>query len=284
MADVEVVGVVAGGDLERPGAELGLDVLVGDDSQLAADQREQRGLPDQPPVAIVVRMHCDRGVGEHRLGAHGRDRHRAAAGGERIVDVVERVGDLAILDLEVGDRRAHPRIPVHQVAVAVDVALVVEGDEHLEHGLRIELVEREALGIVIARGAKPLQLLDDRPSVLLAPAPHALDERLAADFLAASALVLERALDLCLRRDPGVVGAEDPFRSLSAHPVRADQAVLDRVVQRVTHMQRAGHVWRRDRDRVVVLGRTRGLGVEQSRLEPLLDDARLDLRRVVAGL
>ena len=39
-ADLEVVGVVAGGDLQRPGAELGVDVLVGDDRQAAADQRQ----------------------------------------------------------------------------------------------------------------------------------------------------------------------------------------------------------------------------------------------------
>ena len=39
-ADLEVVRVVAGGDLQRPGAELGVDVLVGDDRQPPADQRQ----------------------------------------------------------------------------------------------------------------------------------------------------------------------------------------------------------------------------------------------------
>ena len=46
-ADLEVVGVVAGGDLQRPGAELGVDVLVGDDRQPAADQRQDAVLADQ---------------------------------------------------------------------------------------------------------------------------------------------------------------------------------------------------------------------------------------------
>ena len=46
-ADLEVVGVVAGGDLQRAGAELGVDVLVGDDRQPAADQRQHAVLADQ---------------------------------------------------------------------------------------------------------------------------------------------------------------------------------------------------------------------------------------------
>ena len=54
-ADLEVVGVVAGGDLQRPGAELGVDVLVGDDRQAATDQRQDAVLADQVAVALVVR-------------------------------------------------------------------------------------------------------------------------------------------------------------------------------------------------------------------------------------
>ena len=43
-----------GRDLQRAGAELGLDVRVGDDLQPAADDRQDRGLADQPRVAVVV--------------------------------------------------------------------------------------------------------------------------------------------------------------------------------------------------------------------------------------
>ena len=43
----------------------------------------------------------DRDVGEHRLGADCGDRDRARARRERVIDVVEGVGDLAVLDLEV---------------------------------------------------------------------------------------------------------------------------------------------------------------------------------------
>src|ERR1019366_6636435 len=103
----------------------------------------------------------------------------------RVIDVVERVGDLAVLDLEIRDRRATARVPVDDVPVAVDVALLVQGDEHMHNRRRVVLVEREALILVVAGRAKSLQLLDDLTAVLLPPAPHAPLELLAPERLAA---------------------------------------------------------------------------------------------------
>ena len=130
------LGSCAGRDLQRAGAELGLHVRVGDDLQPPPDERQERRLPHQARVAVVVGMDRDRRVGEHRLGPDGGDRDGAAAALERVVDPVERVGDLALLDLEVGDRRARARVPVDHVVVAVDQALVVEVDEDLQDRAR----------------------------------------------------------------------------------------------------------------------------------------------------
>ena len=188
--DLEVVGVVAGRDLQGAGAEVGLDVVVGDDRQVAPDEGQHRRLADQVAVALVVGVDRDRGVGQHRLRAHGGDHDLAVAVRERVGDVEELVGDLAVLDLEVGDGRARPGVPVDEVVVAVDQALVVEVDEDLHDRLHVALVEGEALVLVVHRGAEALELLDDRAAVLLAPLPHALDERLAPELLAARALLL----------------------------------------------------------------------------------------------
>jgi hypothetical protein len=140
---------------------------------------------------------------------------------------------------------------------------VVEVDEDLLDRADVRGVEREALVVVVARGAEALELGDDRGAVLVAPLPHALDELLAAELLAAGALGRERALDQRLGADPRVVRAEDPLRALPAHARKADQRVLDRAVERVAHVQRPGDVRRRDRDRVVLVGGALGLGMEQ---------------------
>ena len=77
-ADLEVVRVVAGGDLQRPGAELGIDVLVGDDRKPAPDQRQDAMLADQRLVALDrrgsrrprCRRASSRGGPSRRSGLH----------------------------------------------------------------------------------------------------------------------------------------------------------------------------------------------------------------------
>ena len=81
------------------------------------------------------------------------------------------------------------------------------------------------------------------------------DEVLAAQVVAAEALLLQLALDHDLRRDAGVVGARHPQRVVAPHAVVARQAVHDGLVERMAHVQRAGHVRRRQLDRERGLGR-----------------------------
>ena len=69
-----------------------------------------------------------------------------------------------------------------------------------------------------------------------------------------------------------MVGAHLPQRVEAAHAVVADQRVLQRVLEGVAHVQRAGHVRRRQHDRV---GLALAAGLEHAAGLPL---------RVQAGL
>ena len=122
LADLEVVEVVPRRDLDRARAELRVGMLVGDDRDQPAGDRLPDLLADQRRVALVVGMHRDRHVGEHRLGPRRRDLDRAAAVGERVAQRPELALDVAGLDLEVADRGLELRVPVHQPLVAVDAA------------------------------------------------------------------------------------------------------------------------------------------------------------------
>ena len=73
LADLVVVEVVRRRDLDAAGAERRVDVVVGDDRDLAVGERQPDLLADQVPVALVVRMHGDGGVAEHRLRARRGD-------------------------------------------------------------------------------------------------------------------------------------------------------------------------------------------------------------------
>ena len=72
QADLEVVGIVGRGHLDRAGAELRIYVAVGDDHDVALQERVRKRGADQVPVALVVGVHRDRGVAEHGLDPGGR--------------------------------------------------------------------------------------------------------------------------------------------------------------------------------------------------------------------
>jgi hypothetical protein len=56
----------------------------------------------------------------------------------------------------------------------------------------------------------------------------------------------ELLLDLVLGGDAGMIGAEHPAGGTTGHPRTADDDVLDGVVERMAHVERAGDVRRRD--------------------------------------
>ena len=70
--------------------------------------------------------------------------------------------------------------------------------------------------------------------------------------------------------------------SRAAHALEAGQDVLQRVVERMAHVQRAGDVGRRDDDAVGLAPRALGpAGAERARLLPCRVDAALDLGGLV---
>ena len=105
---------------------------------------------------------------------------------------------------------------------------------------------------------------------------------LAAEVAAVDLPLHQLALDDHLRGDAGMVHARLPQHVLAAHALEADQDVLQRVVERVAHVQRAGDVRRRDDDGegLGVLRRA-GAGAESVGLFPDFGDlaARRSWRR-----
>ena len=223
---------------------------VGDDGHAALDDRDDDLASDRVAVPLVVGMHRDRDVGEDRRRAHRRDRDplRAVAVRERVEHVEERVVHLDVLDLEIRDRRLVVRAPVDDAVRAVDPARLPEPDEERHHRLDVRVVHREPLARVVERRAEAAVLAHDRPPRRGEPAPRPLEEGVAPDLLARRALRDELLLDHVLGRDPGVVVAGLPERVEAAHPVPADEHVLDRAVESVPHVELARDVRRRDAD------------------------------------
>ena len=281
LAHGVVVGVVRRRDLHEAGAEVGVHVPVGEDGNLAVDDREPHRLAHELGLLGVGRAHGHARVAEHRLGARGGHDdvlHAVDGLGERVAQMPEVAFLVLVLGLVVGDGRGAVRAPVHDALAAVDESVVVPVAEDLAHGLGVGRVHGEALVGEVHRAAHAANLLDDGSAVLAAPVPARVDELLAADLEAADALALELLVHLGLRGDAGVVRAHDPARGAAAHAVVADDGVLDGIVHGVAHVQHARDVGRRDDDGAVAhaLGAPVAAGSD-----PLVNEPGLGLGGVV---
>ena len=189
--------------------------------------------------------------------------------GQRIGEVPIGAVHLALLDLQIGNRRLEMRVPVHQTLVAIDQTFLVQLHEDLADSGIQPLVQGKPLARPVARRAQAAQLAHDSPAALGLPFPDLLDEGVTAHVAAAEvAGGGQLTLDYHLGGDAGVVRAGQPQHGLALHPVIAGQDVLQGVVQRMADVQAAGHVRRRNDDRIGARRAFRA-GREQAALFPL---------------
>ena len=279
LADLVVVEIVRRRDLDAAGTEFRVHVVVGNDGYAAAGQRQLDFEPDQFGVALVLRVHRERAVSQHRFGARGGDHHVALAVGPRVAEMPHAALFFRRHDFQVGQGRVQHGVPVDQPFSPVDQTFLVQRDELAPHGLRQPFVHREAVTRPVHRGAEAAHLHADAVAGVFFPFPHRVDEPFAAEIVPRGALGEQLAFDHHLRRDTGVVGAGLPQRVGALHALPARQRIHDRVLEGVPHVQAAGDVRRRQHD-AVGFALTRRL--EPSFFFPGPVNARLDCVGVVA--
>ena len=276
-----IVGVVGRGDLDEAGAKVGVDMPILKDGDLAVDDGELDGLTHEGGLLGVLRGDGDARVAEHGLGARGGDDDVVLAVdrlGQRVAQVPQVALLVLILGLVVRDGGGAVGAPVDDALAAVNQTVVVPVAEDFTHSLGVILVHGETLVIEVDGAAHTLDLLDDDAAVLVGPIPAGVDKLIATDFQAANALALKLLVDLCLRGDTGMVGAQHPARGLAAHAGHTDDGVLDRVIGGVAHVELAGHIGRRNGDGAVAHALA---ALVVAAVEPLLQDRRLVGRRIV---
>src|SRR5437867_4481302 len=136
---------MAGSDLHRARTELARHRRIRDDRDRPPERRQNYLLADLVAIATVLGMNCHRSIAEQRLGSRGRDDDRSRTVGVWVAQIVELTRRLLMLHLEIRERGPASGAPVDEVAVAVDEALLVEGDEHLADGAREPLVHGKSL-------------------------------------------------------------------------------------------------------------------------------------------
>ena len=252
MAYLKVIEIVGRSDLHAPGTELGVNVVVGNDGDPSLGQGQKYFPADVVPIALIVGMHGDGRIAQHRLGPRGCDHQVVVAVDERITKPPDLPRLLSGQYFQVGNRRMQHRVPVDQPLAAVDQPFLVESNENLGNRLAEFRVHGEAVSRPIHRCAQPPDLPGDGVSGLLLPIPHPAHESVPPQFAPRPAFGIQQSFHDHLRGDACVVGSHLPERVVAAHPVIADQGIHDGVLEGVAHVHGTGHVGRRNDDAVTL--------------------------------
>ena len=121
--------------LTQPLPNAGSHVVVGDDGIRRSRQWQAHLLADEVLVTLVVRMHRNGRVAEHRFRTRRCHDQVTAAVCERIAQVPEEASLGFGRHFEIREGGVQHRIPVHESLAAVDQAIFVQAHEHFEHRL-----------------------------------------------------------------------------------------------------------------------------------------------------
>ena len=180
LADLEIVEIMRRGDFHRARPEFRIGMVVGDNRDQPAGDRQLDELADDRLVAFIRGVHRHRGIAEHGFGARRRHDDMVAAVRQRhavrqrIADMGEGAGNFAGFDLQVRNRRLQLGVPIDQPLVAIQQALVEQRHEHPGDGLVEAFVHGEAFVGPIAAGAQSAQLLRDGAAAAFLPRPYGL--------------------------------------------------------------------------------------------------------------
>ena len=245
-----VVEVMGRSDLDAAGTERRVHMLVGDDGNTPAGEGQFHQFPQQVLIALVAGMHRHRAVAQQGFRAGGGHHQMAGAVGQGIAHVPEAAGFFLADDLQIRHRRMQLGVPIHQALAPVDEPFLVQPHEHFLDRVRQAGVHGEAFrGPVQGRTQAP-QLAGDVAAGFPLPGPHSLDESVPAKVVAGQAGGFQLAFHHHLGGDAGMVGARLPKGGPAPHPLIADQAVHDGVVEPMPHVQAAGDIGRRNHDAV----------------------------------
>ncbi len=255
QADFIVVHVVRRRHLQAAGTEVHLHVIVLDHRDLPVDERDEHLLAFQPEMPLVLRIHADGGIGHDGLRTRGGNdqelvRGLAVAVGDVVFQVIEMALGVFVFHFVVTHGRERFGIPVHHADALVDPSFLVEIDKGIDNGLAQGRFHGEAGAVPIAGAAEFAQLLQDNAAMLFLPLPSVFEEFLAADIFFVDPLGLELGHHFAFRRNGGVVRSRYPAGVFAVHAGLADEHIVQRVVQHVSHVQDTRHVRRRNHNRI----------------------------------
>ncbi len=171
--------------------------------------------------------------------------------GKRVLEVPHLAFDVFVFDFQVRNGGVQFRVPVDQTLAAIDQAVLVQADKYFLNRFVETVVHGEAFGFPVNRVAQTAHLAGDGAAGVFFPLPD-----FPGEFFTTQGVTIRLAFSRQfafyhhLGRNTGVVGTDLPQGFLAQHALVTSQCVLQRVLEGMAHVQRAGDVRWRDHDGV----------------------------------
>src|ERR671925_928550 len=152
-------------------------------------------------------------------------------------------------DFDIGESGFATRTPVNKPFRSIEQSIFPEPDKSFPHRQGKPFVHRKAFMFPVTRHAESFELVQNRAPRFLLPFPDLLDELFSPDLSSGQALRSKPTLDDVLCCNARMIRAWNPQDPVSVHSLVTAENVLECIVERMTHMQRAGYIRRRNHHR-----------------------------------
>ncbi len=278
LADLIVIEVVCRSNLDAAGTELRLNVVIGDNRNTAANDGQNQFLANKMLVTIIIRMNGNGAVTEHGFRSGCRNHQVAIAGCQWIAEMPKVAVFIGRQHFEIGQGRVQHRVPVDETLAPINQSFVVQLHEYLADSFGQTFVHRKTISTPVHGCAKATGLIGDLTAGFVFPGPDALDKFFTTKIVFRQAIVIQDSLHDHLCGNASVVHARLPECAMALHTMKTRQRIHDRVLEGVTHVQRSGHVRRRNDN---AIGFTVALGLEVALFFPVLVQTLFDVLRLV---
>ena len=145
----------------------------------------------------------------------------------------------------VGDGSLAYGTPVDNTGTFVDVSLLIELAEYLQHCIGTALIHGKPFPVPVCRRTQLVELVNDPGTIFFSPVPAFLQESLPAQICLFNAFFFQFVDYLNLCGNCRMVRTRLPESLIALHSLIADQDILHGIIQGMAHMQLSRNIWRR---------------------------------------
>ena len=288
LAQLIVINIVGWCYLEATRTELNVHIAVLNNRNDTSYQWHNHFLAVEPLIFGIFGVNAHGSITHNSLGTSGGHHsivafsvtmnYTAMSNHFRQVGLVKHVRDIIFQIIELAFlvtidyllRREHGLclgIPVDHTKTSVNKSLAIEINKNLEHAFGTSFIHSESRAIPIATCTETTQLLKDDAAVLMSPIPSVLQKLLTSEVTLPDTLFGQTVNNLGLSSNGGMVGAWYPQSILAIKACLAHQNILNGIIEHMSHVKHARHIWRRN-NYCIRLTSVR-LRLEQSVLYPI---------------